>query len=135
MNATTIAQLAQSTLNGTLPFPEILGRLMQEGVVSYRVDFRTLQFTFYGAAGGVVSAPLQFEGLPPVGDAFHLADLRAAIHASQTQGQKFRVFCVRAMQAGVQSYEVYLKGQRVLYLGRHGDQHVEWFPGAAPTDA
>ncbi|WP_255416830.1 hypothetical protein [Limnohabitans sp. JirII-29] len=20
-------------------------------------------------------------------------------------------------------------------LGRHGDQHVEWFPGAAPADA
>lgn len=133
MNAITIAQLAQSTLDGTLPFPEILRRLIDEGVEAYRVDYRTRQFTFYGAAGGMVSAPLQLEGLPPVGDTFHLADLRATIYASQTQGQKFREFCARAMQAGVQSYEVFLKGQRVLYLGCHGDQHVEWFPGAAPT--
>jgi uncharacterized protein YbcV (DUF1398 family) len=133
MNATAITQLAQSTLDGTLPFPEILGRLMQEGVESYRVDYRTCQFTFYGATGGTVSAPLQFEGLPPVGNTFYMADLRAAIHASQTQGQKFRDFCARAMQAGVQSYEVFLQGQRVLYLGRHGDQHVEWFSDAAPS--
>ncbi len=133
MNATTIAQLVQFTLDGSMPFPEIIGRLLQEGVESYRADYRTLCFTFYGADGGVVGVPLQYEGLPAVGEAFHEADLRAAILASQTQGQKFRDFCARAMQAGVQSYEVFLKGQRVLYLGRHGDQHVEWFPGAKPA--
>jgi len=31
---------------------------------------------------------------------------------------------------GVQGYFAFLRGQRVTYLGRAGDQHTEWFPGA-----
>ncbi len=61
MNATAIAQLAQSTIDGSMPFPEIIKRLMQEGAESYRLDNRALRFTFYGAAGGVVVAPLCHE--------------------------------------------------------------------------
>jgi len=118
-----------------MPFPEIVGRLIEEGVEYYLVDYRALRFTFYGVTGGVVVAPLQFEGLPEVSEAFEASSLQAAIRDSQTRGQKFRDFSARAMRAGVQSYYAFLKGKRVLYLGRHGEQHVEWFPGAAPTDA
>jgi hypothetical protein len=39
------------------------------------------------------------------------------------------------MNAGVQGYFAFLRGRRVTYLGRNGDQHVEWFPGAKPNDA
>ena len=135
MNATTLQQLAAATLTGTMPFPEILGRLMQEGVDHYQVDFSLLQFRFYGVAGGVVLAPLVLEGLPPVHATFDVAALKAAIHDSQVNGQKFRDFCRCAMLAGVQSYGVFLSGQRVMYAGRQGDHHVEWFPGAAPVGA
>jgi uncharacterized protein YbcV (DUF1398 family) len=135
MDAQKIQQLAAATLDGSMPFPEIVGRLIQEGVEYYLVDYRALRFTFYGVAGGVVVAPLQFEGLPEVNPKFELSNLRVAIHDSQVRGQKFREFCSRAMAAGVQGYYVFLSGKRVLYLGRRGDQHVEWFPGAAPTDA
>lgn len=135
MNASTIQQLAKATLDGSVPFPEIVGRLIGEGVDYYLVDYRALQFTFYGVAGGVVVAPLTFEGLAEVNEAFDRASLRAAILDSQVHGQKFRDFSSRAIQAGVQSYFAFLRGRRVLYLGRQGDQHVEWFPGAAPTDA
>jgi hypothetical protein len=38
------------------------------------------------------------------------------------------------MSAGVQGYFAFLRGQRVTYLGRQGDQHTEWFPGAKPQD-
>jgi uncharacterized protein YbcV (DUF1398 family) len=109
--------------------------LIEHGVEYYVVDYRTLQFRFYGAQGGVVEAPLAIEGLPSVQETFDLAGLRAAILDSQAQGQKFRDFSRRAMSAGVQSYYAFLRGQRVTYLGRQGDQHVEWFPGAAPTDS
>ena len=135
MNAATIQQLARATLDGSMPFPEIVGRLFEEGVEYYLVDYRSRQFTFYGVAGGVVVAPLLFEGLPEISETFELSSLRAAIRDSQSQGQKFRDVCARAMRAGVQSYYAFLRGKRVLYLGRQGDQHVEWFPGAAPTDA
>ncbi len=35
--------------------------------------------------------------------------------------------------AGVQAYIAFLRGKRVTDWGRGGDQHTEWFPGAAPT--
>ena len=127
MNAATIARLAAATLSGSMPFPEIVSRLVEEDVDCYLVDYRALQLTFYGAQGGVVIAPLTFEGLPPVAAAFDLPALRAAILDSQTRGQAFRDFSARAMLAGVQSYVAFLGGRRVTYFGRHGDQHVEWF--------
>ena len=34
------------------------------------------------------------------------------------------------MRGGVQGYFAFLRGQRVTYFGRQGDQHTEWFPGA-----
>lgn len=36
------------------------------------------------------------------------------------------------MAAGVQGYFAFLRGKRVTYIGRQGDQHTEWFPGAGP---
>ena len=60
--------------------------------------------------------------------------LRAAILDSQQRGQKFRDFSRRAMEAGVAGYFAFLRGQRVTYFGRAGDQHTEWFPGAAPAE-
>jgi uncharacterized protein YbcV (DUF1398 family) len=76
-----------------------------------------------------------FEALPSISEDFDVAALKAAILDSQQHGQKFRTFCERAMQAGVQGYIAYLRGKRVIYLGRQGDQHTEWFPGAKPSDA
>jgi len=135
LNAIRIRQMAEVTLSGTLPFPEIVGKLIAEGVEYYHVDYLCLRFTFYGETGGVVVAPLTFEGLPPVADNFNAVELKAAILDSQQKGQKYRQFCARAMDAGVQSYYAFLGGKRVLYLGRQGDQHLEWFPGAKPKDA
>jgi hypothetical protein len=135
MNATRIAALASASLSGTMPFPQIVAGLLDEGVECYLVDYRGLDFTFYGAGGGVVVVPLVFEGLPEIAEHFDPVALKAAILDSQTKGQPFRDFCRRAMWAGVHSYHAFLRGKRVLYLGRNGDQHIEWFPGATPADA
>ena len=135
MNADVIRKIAQVTLSGSVPFPEIVGNLIKEGVEYYHVDYVSLSFSFYSANGGVVVAPLAFEDLPEVATDFNLAELRAAILDSQQNGQKYRQFCIRATMSGVQSYFAFLRGQRVLYIGRQGDQHVEWFPGAKRGDA
>jgi hypothetical protein len=34
------------------------------------------------------------------------------------------------MAGGVQGYIAFLRGKRVTYWCRTGDQHTEWFPGA-----
>lgn len=135
MDTHLIQETALKTLAGTISFPEVVGNLLHAGVEYYQVDYVGLRTTFYGPGGAVVTTPLTFEGLPPVADDFDGAAVRAAILDSQRNGQKFREFSRRVMAAGVQGYFAFLRGQRVMYLGRQGDQHIEWFPGAKPERA
>lgn len=135
MDTALIVEAARDTLAGTAPFPVVVGKLVAAGVEYYHVDYVGLRNTFYGPDGDVVVTPVTFEGLPPVGATFDPAALRAAIVDSQRHGQTFRDFSRRAMAAGVQGYFAFLRGQRVSYWGRGGDQHTEWFPGAAPTES
>lgn len=135
MDANVVSSLAKATLDGSMPFPKIVGKLIAEGVEYYHVDYATSSFTFYSASGSAVTASLPFEKLPLIAEDFDVTALKAAILDSQQHGQKFRAFCERAIRAGVQGYFSFLRGQRVTYLGRQGDQHVEWFPGAQPRDA
>jgi uncharacterized protein YbcV (DUF1398 family) len=134
VNGKQVTKMAEATLSGTISFPEIVGSLIKEGVEYYHVDFESKSFTFYDGSGGVVVAPVTFEGLPEISHELDVAELRSAILDSQRNGQKFLQFCARATKSGVQSYFAFLRGQRVLYLGRQGDQHVEWFPGAKPEN-
>lgn len=133
MDTQIIARAAHATLAGTAPFPEIVGQLLSAGVEYYHVDFVGLRKTFYSEDGGVVVTAIPYENLPPVSADFDAEALRAAILDSQQHGQKFRDFTRRAMAAGVQGYFAFLRGKRVTYWGRSGDQHTEWFPGAAPA--
>lgn len=135
MNADKALESAHATLTGSLPFPEIVRNLLADGVECYHVDFASKSFSFYSASGGVAHAPVLFEDLPPIERDFDPEALRAAIIDSQKNGQKFRAFCQRAVKAGVQGYFAFLRGQRVTYFGRQGDQHTEWFPGAKPAGA
>lgn len=135
MNANQIRELAQATLSGSLPFPEIVGGLIAQGVEYYQVDYAALQMRFYSATGAHVLAPLTLEGLPAIGAHFDLPAVKAAIVDSQQNGQKFKDFSRRAVEAGVAGYFAFLRGQRVSYFGRQGDQHIEWFPGAKPSQS
>ncbi len=133
MNAKLITEAARATLAGTLPFPEIVSNLIAAGVEYYHVDYACLRTTFYSAEGDAVITPILFEDLPAISPEWDIDALKAAILDSQRNGQKFRDFTRRAMAAGVQGYFAFLRGQRVTYLGRKGDQHTEWFPGARPA--
>ena len=128
-----ITKIARATLEGSISFPEVVAQLLAAGVEYYHVDYITLRKIFYGPDGDAVVAPINFEGLPPVASDFNVAALRDDILDSQRNGQKYRDFTRRAMEAGTQGYLAFLRGKRVTYFGRQGDQHTEWFPGAAPT--
>ena len=133
METQVIARAAQATLAGTLPFPEIVGMLIDAGVEYYHVDYVGRCKTFYSSEGDRVITPITYDKLPPVAPELNRDALRAAIVDSQRNGQKYFDFSVRAMSAGVQCYYAFLRGQRVTYLGRTGDAHTEWFPGANPS--
>lgn len=130
MNTELVQAAATATLTGTKSFPEIVGMLLEAGVEYYHVNYVTLRKTFYSAAGIAVTTPITYEGLTAVAADFDAAALRADILDSQRNGQNHRDFSRRAMQAGVQGYFAFLRGQRVTYFGRQGDQHTEWLPGA-----
>lgn len=135
MNTEIVAKAARATLDGSIPFPEVVRMLIETGVEYYHVDYVALRKCFYSAAGDVVTTPIVFEQLPSVSADFDAEKLRATILDSQRHGQHYRDFTRRAMEAGVQGYIAFLRGQRVTYWGRGGEQHTEWFPGAAPTDS
>jgi uncharacterized protein YbcV (DUF1398 family) len=133
MNSELIIEAARDTLAGTMPFPEVVATLVAAGVEYYHVDYVGMRKTFYGPGGDAVVTPITYEDMPPVAAEFDMAALRSAIADSQQKGQKYRDFSRRAMTAGVQGYFAFLRGKRVTYWGRSGDQHTEWFPGAGPT--
>lgn len=135
MNTTLISAAANATLAGGTPFPQIVAMLMEARVESYHVDYLALQKSFHDGSGGVFIAPLSYEALPAVAKDFDAPALRANILDSQQKNQHYRDFSIRAMQAGVQGYIAFLRGRRVTYYGRQGDQHTEWFPGAKPQDS
>lgn len=132
MNTGLITSAAKATVTGSTPFPQIVGQLIEAGVECYHVDYQMLRKTFYDGAGATVCAPIPWGDLPPVAADFDAAALRANILDSQQNAQTWRDFSIRATQGGVQGYFAFLRGQRVTYFGRQGDQHTEWFPGAKP---
>jgi len=128
MNAKLITEVAHQTLHGAMPFPEAVGQLMAAGVEYYHVDYVALTKKFYSGDGAVVTTTISYENLPPVALDFSQEDLRVDIRDSQQKNQPYRDFTIRAMKAGVQGYFAFLRGRRVTYFGRQGDQHIEWFP-------
>ncbi|HWA86168.1 MAG TPA: hypothetical protein VG710_08105 [Opitutus sp.] len=133
MNTELIRETSLKSLAGVASFPQTVGALIQAGVEYYRMDYVARTATYYGADGSVAITPLNYEGLPAVAAEFDAVALKADVLDSQRNGQPYRDFSRRAMQAGVQSYTAFLRGKRVVYVGRQGDEHVEWFPGAQPA--
>lgn len=88
MHADVVQKMAHATLAGDLPFPEIVGKLLTEGVAYYRIDYVARQMSFFSAAGSVVVAPLSFENLPEVAPDFDAPALQAAILDSQQNGPR-----------------------------------------------
>lgn len=132
MNATIVLHVSRAVHAGRITFPDVVRELLAAGVESYRVDYVAGTATHYGAEGEIAVVPIAFEGLPSVAATFDAAAVVADVRDSQAGKQDYRAFSVRAVQAGVAGYTAYLRGKRVVYCGRQGDQHVEWFPGAAP---
>jgi len=130
MNTKIITETARKTLDGTMSFPEVVGQLLAAEVEYYHVDYVGMRKTFYSADGDAVVTPINYEGLPPVAADFDAAALRADILDSQRNNQPYRDFTRRAMEAGTQGYFAFLRGKRVTYFGRQGEQHTEWFPNA-----
>ena len=129
--------VAEATLKGSdsgaIAFPESVQMLMEVGFDGYAVDFRRVTRIYYMPNGETIE--LATERTEPVAARFDAAVIKQAIREAQAliPGYTYKGFCAKAAGAGCAGYFVSLAGRRVLYHGRTGETHTEYFPGAEPT--
>jgi uncharacterized protein YbcV (DUF1398 family) len=130
--------LARATLEGSesgaMTFPQSLRLLMEAGFDGYAVDFRRSTRTYYMPNGETLE--LKTDPTPtPVAESFDAAVVKEAIREAQAlvPGYTYKGFCAKVARAGCAGYAVSLLGQRVLYYGRTGETHTEYFPGTQPA--
>lgn len=125
--------VARSTLegseSGTMTFPESVRVLMEAGFDGYAVDFRRSTRAYYLSDGAAVE--LETEGAGPVAGRFDASVIEQAVREAQAlvSGYTYKGFCDKVAAAGCAGYLVSLIGKRVLYYGRTGETHTEYFPG------
>jgi uncharacterized protein YbcV (DUF1398 family) len=132
MNENTLAVIHECSVRsneGTLTFPEVVGKLIAIGVESYHVDFYRNEKTFYFPTGASHLEPdsliLSANDIAPT---FSAEGVQQAVKTIQRGEINYREFLRQIMQAGCSGYFAYLTGKRVMYMGRSGDNHVEYFP-------
>lgn len=130
MNDKTIAAIRatfEASNEGRIHFGQVIGQLVDAGVESYHVDYRSGRTTYYLPDGGTADFNC---GLPEQGiaDAFDGDAVRAAILGAQRGRVMYPEFKALSQRAGCVAYTVWIAGRHVVYLGRRGETHVERFP-------
>lgn len=130
--------LARATLEGAetgaMSFPESARILMEASFDGYAVDLRRSTRTYYMLNGEAME--LKTEPTPTaVAEFFDGSAVREAIHEAQSlvPGYTYKSFCAKVAGAGCAGYIVSFVGKRVLYYGRNGETHTEYFPRSQPT--
>ncbi|OAP61480.1 hypothetical protein AYL99_03683 [Fonsecaea erecta] len=136
-----------------LTFPKTVAALLQLGVTRYHVDYSAHTTTTYAPRKSTsatatatdtdadtpsieteqIAIPAPSAGLFKPDTPWDAAALTRAIRRVQRGETVYAEFARECVDAGVAGYFAFLTGRRVLYYGRDGDVHVEWFPGAGPT--
>lgn len=127
MNKEILHSTSMGSMNGTMSFPQIVQILTQEGVESYQIDLAQNLKTFYMPSGEVFKENFAYKS-PSMAIEFSQEKVVAAIRSSQAGKINYIEFLNQILHAGVLSYNVYLKGRKAIYFGRHGDFHIENFP-------
>jgi uncharacterized protein YbcV (DUF1398 family) len=127
-----LADASRSSDDSSKTFPQIVAALMGVGVERYHQDLIRAERTYYLPNGEHETLPSHPVGQAAAG-AFSAEGIAAAIKGAQSGAVKYREFCELAVAAGCVGYIVSIAGRRVIYYGRTGDMHVEWFPGAKPN--
>ncbi|KFI25449.1 DUF1398 domain-containing protein [Paenirhodobacter enshiensis] len=116
--------------DGSLSFPEIVGRLIAAGFEGYMVDYRRNTQIFYLPDGDSVVLDMpQASGV--VGAEFDAGEMVRLVRWAQANpaDYSYAAFSEKARAAGCAGYIVSFLGRRVVYFGRTAETHVEHFPG------
>jgi len=115
--------------SGGKTFPQIVGALMAAGFDGYAVDLRRATAVYYLPDGEAVELATARTTVP-VAPHFDAALVKAAINEAQSMapGYTYKGFCAKVAGAGCAGYLVSFGAKRVLYYGRDGATHTEYFP-------
>jgi uncharacterized protein YbcV (DUF1398 family) len=127
--ALVIYDTVRGSLSAEMTFPEIVTRLAAIGVERYHADYTRQEKTFYLASGKSLVVSIPFGDVPAAAE-FSASSVEAAVRQSQRGEHTYTDFIRKTLAAGCVGYIVQITGRRVLYFGRHGEIHTEWFPGA-----
>lgn len=125
-----IAQLCQDAVHdGSMSFPEFVGKLAHAGFEGYTVDFRSNSQIFYLPDGDSIQLDMPHSA-GPVAATFDSAQVNTLVRWAQVNGPDYSycAFCERVTNAGCAGYLVSFPGRRVVYYGRTAETHVELFP-------
>ncbi|HEY5796210.1 MAG TPA: DUF1398 domain-containing protein [Bosea sp. (in: a-proteobacteria)] len=115
--------------DGSLSFPEIVGKLIAAGFEGYTVDYRRNSQTFYLPDGDSVALEMR-PSADNVAAGFDAAEVERLVRWAQANPADYNyvAFCEKAKAAGCAGYLVSFLGRRVVYFGRTAETHVEHFP-------
>ena len=126
----SIAQICLNAAHeGSLSFPEIVGKLIGAGFEGYAVDYRRNSQTFYLPDGDSVMLDMQ-SSAGHAAAAFDAIEIERLVRWAQANPADYSyvAFCEKAKGAGCAGYIVSFLGRRVVYFGRTAETHVEHFP-------
>jgi uncharacterized protein YbcV (DUF1398 family) len=127
MNYEVIKECMALSAEGKGSFPETVQSLLKAGVELYYADLLASSTTYY-AGNTAYALNHELASKRGVADAFNADGLIAAIKQVQAGHITYQEFLKQIMDAGVVSYMVFLKGRKLVYFGRKGEQHAEEFP-------
>lgn len=115
--------------DGSLSFPEIIGKLIDAGFEGYAVDYRRNSQIYYLPDRDSVELDLP-HSTGAVAAAFDSLGVEALVRWAQANDPdySYSAFCEKVKDAGCAGYLVSFLGRRVLYYGRTAETHVELFP-------
>lgn len=119
-----------ASLAGKITFPEVVMKLANAGVERYNVDLVGFKKSTYSNDGAAHYGSFSLDNAIGVANDFDADGVRSAIHDIQQQQINYVEFLHRIMASGCSHYEVYIHGKKVIYVGRDGSQHIEFFPAA-----
>jgi uncharacterized protein YbcV (DUF1398 family) len=122
-------ECAKLSAAGKIHFGEVVGRLMKAGIERYHADYSRMENTYYTPDGGS-TVVLMTHGHAPIAYKFSVAGVESAVRQAQKGEIMYPEFTRQVLAAGCVGYFVQITGKCVQYLGRNGEIHTEWFPGA-----
>ncbi|PZR00388.1 MAG: DUF1398 domain-containing protein [Cereibacter sphaeroides] len=119
----------QAAHDGSLSFPQIVGKLIASDFEGYTVDYRRNTQTCYLLDGDSILLDMPASA-SRVAEQFDAAKVAELVRWAQANGPdySYRRFCEKVTAAGCAGYLVSFPGRRVVYFGRTAETHVEHFP-------